>query len=257
MAGQTYSPDFPVTQGVFQTTNHTTISSTNAFLTKLNSAGTALVYSTYLGGSGGVVCLSPTLLHTAGEQVGGLAIDSSGNAYLTGATASTDFPVTPGAYQPANHAHIACMPGYNGGNNAFIAEMNPTGNGLIYSTYLGGDSTNPGESVGVIVFGEGDQASALALDSSGNVYVAGSAVSYDFPVTAGAFQPILQSRSGNAFIAKLDMRATSTAATPTVTVSPASSTITSALPLTVTVSVSGGSGNPFPTGTVTLASGTY
>ena len=257
-AGQTASTDFPVTQGAFQTTNQGAAHNvSNAFITKLNPAGAALVYSTYLGGSGGAINLMATLVMVAGDQATGLAIDSSGNAYLTGSTASANFPMTPGAYQTTNQDQPGCAGGCIGGYNAFITELNSTGSALVYSTYLGGDGINPDDSVGVIEFGYGDQATALALDSSGNVYVTGSAVSYDFPVTAGAFQTTVNSGSGNAFVAKLNMGATSTAITPTVTVTPASSTITSARPLTVTVSVSGGSGNPTPTGTVTLASGTY
>ena len=258
VAGQTGSADFPVTPGAFQTTySGAANTSPNAFVTKLNPGGTALVYSTYLGGSGGAVNVLPTLAMLGGDLATGLAIDNSGNVYLTGSTASANFPVTPGAYQSTNNDQPPCGGECIGGYNAFITELDSAGSALVYSTYLGGNGINPGDSVGVLTFGEGDQASALALDNSGNVYITGSAVSYDFPVTAGAFQTTVSSRSENAFVAKLNMGATSTAIAPTVTVTPASSTITSARPLAVTVSVSGGSGNPTPTGTVTLASGTY
>jgi hypothetical protein len=255
VAGQAGSTDFPVTQGAFQTTNHATTYGTNAFVTKLNPADTALVYSTYLGGSGGAVNQSLTLVHKGGDQASGLAIDGSGNAYVTGSTASADFPVTQGAYQTTNHDQPGCVGGCIGGYNAFITELNSTGSALVYSTYLGGRGLGP--DFALIEGLAGDQANALALDSSGNVYVTGSAQSFDFPVTAGAFQMMVASFCGNAFIAKLNMGATSTATTPTVTVTPSSSTITSGQPLTVTVSVSGVSGNPEPTGTVRLASGTY
>jgi hypothetical protein len=257
VVGQTASTDFPVTQGAFQTANHASNHGPNAFITKLNPAGTALVYSTYLGGSGGAINLTATLVMWGGDVPRGLAIDSAGNAYVTGATASPDFPVTQGAFQTSNNDQPPCASSCIGGYNGFITELGSSGSALVYSTYWGGNGINPGELVGVAEFGYGDQATALALDNSGNVYVTGSAVSYDFPVTSGAFQTTVNSRSGNAFVAKLSMRGTSTAITPTVTVTPASSTITSAQPLTVTVSVSGGSGNPTPTGTVTLASGTY
>jgi hypothetical protein len=201
VAGQAGSVDFPVTPGAFQATNRSTISYTNAFASKLNPAGTALVYSTYLGGSGGAVYLTPTLWSKAGEQASGLAIDSSGNAYLVGSTPSPDFPVTQDAYQPTNHVQL---PAYN----AFMTELNSTGSALIYSTYLGGSGTNPNFPTEPIVYGGGDQASGLALDNSGNAYVAGSATSYDFPVTDGAFLTTMPA-AGAAFITKLNMVAAS------------------------------------------------
>ncbi len=257
VAGRTTSAEFPVTQGAFQTAYPSSSDGGSAFVSKLNPAGTGLVYSTYLGGGGGVVNVMATLALLGGDQASGLAIDSSGNVYLTGSTASANFPVTPGAFQSSNHDQPPCGGGCIGGYNAFITELNSAGSALVYSTYLGGNGINPDDSVGIIEYGDGDQANALALDSSGNVYVTGSAVAYNFPVTADAFQTTVSSGSGNAFVAKLKMSATSTATTPTVTVTPSSSAITSARPLAVTVSVSGGSGNPAPTGTVTLASGTY
>jgi beta-propeller repeat-containing protein len=257
VAGRTTSAEFPVTQGAFQTTYPSSNDGGAAFVSKLNPAGTGLVYSTYLGGSGGVVNVTPTLAFLGGDQASGVAIDSSGNVYLTGSTASANFPVTPGAFQSTNHDQAPCGGGCIGGFNAFITELNSTGSALAYSTYLGGDGINPGDTVGVLVYGSGDTARALALDNSGNLYVAGSAVSYDFPVTGGAFQTTVNSESGNAFVTKLNMGATSTAVTPTVTVTTSASSITSAQPLTVTVTVSGGSGNPVPTGAVTLASGAY
>ncbi len=256
VAGYTYSTDFPVTQGAFQTTNHTANSTSNAFVTKLNPAGTALVYSTYLGGSGGVLNIEPVASGAAGDLARGLVIDGSGNAYVIGSAGSADFPVTPGAYQTTNHDQPGCVGGCIGGYNAFITELNSTGSALVYSTYLGGDGITPRNTFSPF-FGEGDQASALAADNSGNVYVTGGAQSYDFPVTAGAFQTTLTSWFVNPFVTKLNMSATSTATTPMVTVTPASSTITSAQAATVTVSVSGGSGNPTPTGMVTLLSSSY
>ena len=259
VSGRTGSSDFPVTQGAYQTTSHGAANNvSNAFISKLNPAGTALLYSTYLGGTGGIINLTPTLGMSAGDQASGLAIDGSDNAYVTGSTASADFPVTQDAYQATNHDQTGCVGGCIGGYNAFVTKLNSAGSALVYSTYLGGRGYNPRDFLGVLSFGEGDQASALAVDASGNVYVTGGANSYDFPVSAGAFQATFNSGSGGAFVAKLNMGATSTATTPTVTVTPASSTISSAMPLAVTVSVSGGSSSPEPTGTVWLASdGTY
>lgn len=257
VAGQTISADFPVTSGAFQTTNRGAASQvSNAFIAKLNPTGTSLIYSTFLGGSGGFVHVSPSLGFAAGDLASALAVDNSGNAYVTGSTASANFPVTQGAYQSTNQDQPGCAGGCIGGYNAFITELNSTGTALVYSTYLGGSGINPFDSVGLILFGSGDQANALARDSSGNVYVAGSSDSYDFPATAGAFQTTIRSAE-NAFLAELNMSATSTATTPTLTVTPAPSSITSGQTLPVTVAVSGGGGNPTPTGAVTLASGAY
>jgi hypothetical protein len=253
VAGSATSTNFPVTPGAFQSTNNGNLSGaqvSNAFVTKLNPTGTALIYSTYLGGSGGTVNLTPILPIAAGDQASGVAVDSSGDAYITGSTASSNVPITPGAYQTTNNDQTAES---LGGNNAFVSELNPAGSALVYSTYLGGNGIDPDNEFGVADFGEGDQASALALDSSGNVYVTGSVTSGDFPVTSGSFQTTISSR-GSAFVSKLTLSATSTATTPTVTVTPAPTSIASAQPLTVTISVNG---NPAPTGTVTLASGTY
>jgi hypothetical protein len=268
VAGIAFSSDFPVTQGAFQTTNRSkltmgrlsgpVVGGPTGFVAKLNPSGSALVYSTYMGGSGGCILPLPFYAEYLGDGASGLAINSSGNAYVTGSTASTDFPVTPGAYQTTNN-----YPGGAGsmevgakGYNPFVTEINPTGSALVYSTYLGGNGSNPNVESSESIVATGDTANALALDGSGNVYLAGTAESADFPVTSGAFQTTIQARE-NAFVAKLDMSATSAAITPTVTVTPASSTITSGRPLTVVVSVSGGSSNPTPTGTVTLVSGTY
>jgi hypothetical protein len=147
--GIAFSTDFPTTPGAFQTS---LLGSADAFVTKLNPAGTALAYSTLLGGSGI-------------EFVAGIAVDDSGNAYVTGPTSSTDFPTTPGAFQTS----------YGGGpEDAFVTKINPSGTGLVYSTYLGG----AGDDVGA----------GMALDSDGNTYVGGFTSSTDFP-TSKAFQP--------------------------------------------------------------------
>jgi len=185
VTGYAVSTDFPVTAGAFQTTNRATVpygpdglappyNRPNAFVTKLNPAGTALVYSTYLGGSG---------YSYYGDSASGLAVDGSGNAYITGAAGSTDFPVTPGAFQTTNHS--------GAGSNAFVTKLNPTGGALVYSTYLGGSGS--------------DGSNGLALDGSGNAYIAGWATSTDFPLTQGAFQTTNNSLAGaSAFVAELN-----------------------------------------------------
>src|SRR5439155_15246039 len=105
---------FPTTPGVFQSTCGF---NGNAFVTKLNPAGSVRVYSTCLGGSGG-------------DEGFGIAVDAAGNAYVTGVTSSANFPTTPGAVQTA----------FGGFQNAFVATLNTLGTGLLYSTYLGGAS---------------------------------------------------------------------------------------------------------------------
>ncbi len=160
----TSSSDFPVTSAAYQRSNKGGFSAT---LSKINPTGTALIYSTYLGGS-------------ADTYSQGLAIDSAGNAYVGGFTSSTDFPVTSGAFQTANKATVW---GSNNSNNpsntnGFVTKINPAGSALVYSTYLGGTAGPWG----------GDQIYTLALDAAGDVYVAGSVTSSDFPVTSGAFQ---------------------------------------------------------------------
>jgi hypothetical protein len=145
--GNTKSTDFPTAnplQPAFPGSHYA------AFVTKFHPTGSALVYSTYLGGS-------------AGEDGSGIAVDSSGNAYVTGSTSSTNFP-TVNPLQPANA----------GAGDAFVTKINPTGSALIYSTYHGGSSV--------------DMGNGIAVDSLGNAYVTGETFSTDFP-TANPFQP--------------------------------------------------------------------
>src|SRR5436309_965995 len=125
-----------------------------------------LAYSTYLGGS-------------LFDEGFGIAVDTSGNTYVTGDTDSNNFPKTAGAFQPNLHGDF----------DAFVTKLNPTGSALVYSTYLGGSSND---------FGGG-----IAVDASGNAYVAGATASFDFPTTAGAFQPNFGG-STDAFVAKLN-----------------------------------------------------
>ena len=165
VAGTTTSTNFPTTGTAFDTTLS---GSSDAFVTKLNATGSALVYSTYLGGSA-----------TEGGAIG-IAVDSLGNAYVTGGTTSADFPVTAGAFQTA----------LGGGTDAFVTKLSATGSALLYSTYLGGSGAEAG------FF-------RIALDAAGNAYVAGHTDSADFPTTPGAFQTTF---AGNvaAYVTKLD-----------------------------------------------------
>jgi hypothetical protein len=149
VTGYTASTNFP-TMNPLQPAN---AGGFDAFVTKLNPSGSALVYSTYLGGSGG-------------DSGSGIAVDSAGNVYVTGGTGSTDFPVTPGAFQTT----------YGGNGDAFVSKISATGSALVYSTYLGGSGIY------------GDSGSSIAVDSSGNAYVIGVTSSTDFP-TMNPFQP--------------------------------------------------------------------
>lgn len=176
LTGSAYSVDFPVTAGAYQQKNNAAGAfAYNAFVTKLNPSGSALVYSSYLGGSS----VNPGEQgNPAGDSGAGIALDAAGNAYIAGLTFSPDFPTTADAFQKVNYN----TPGQQ--DTAFITKMNPTGSGLVYSTYLGGHATP----IGPPPPGFGDMASAIAIDLEGNAYVTGQTYSADFPVTKGAFQ---------------------------------------------------------------------
>jgi hypothetical protein len=168
--GFTYSKDFPVTPGAFQTTNkaNNSLSRYTVFVTRLNTTGTALVYSTYLGG-------------TDHDLASRIAVDASGNAYVTGDTGSDNFPTTAGAFQTT-------FPGFGSG---FATKLNPTGTALIYSTYLGSGSgpTRP---------------RGIAIDGSGNAYVTGQAQSANYPTTFGSFRKSYCGGFSDAFVTKLN-----------------------------------------------------
>lgn len=158
-AGNTYvvgaagESDFPTTPGAFNRTfsgGCGFLACADAFVAKLNAAGTGLIYATFLGG-------------TAYEVGYGIAVDGPGNAYVTGNTSSSDFPVTVGAPQRAN----------GGGSDAFVAKLGPAGDTLVYSTYLGGSAWDIG--------------SSIAVDSTHSAYVTGETQSPDFPTTVGAY----------------------------------------------------------------------
>jgi Beta-propeller repeat len=144
VAGGTKSTDFP-TQGPYQSTRK---GPTNAFVLELSSTGSTLIYSTYLGGTGT-------------DVASGIALDSSGNAYVAGSTTSIDFPM-----------HNPLLNETAGG---FVTELNSSGSAPVYSTYLGA--------------GTKDFASAIAVDGSGNAYVTGATQSPTFLTTAGVVQP--------------------------------------------------------------------
>jgi hypothetical protein len=173
-------------------------------VTKLNSAGSALAYSTYLGGSG--------------EDEGhGIAVDATGQAYVTGRTLSANFPTTAGAFQTGNA----------GASDAFVTKLNPTGSALVYSTYLGGSFDETG--------------TGIAVDATGQAYVTGLTQSANFPVTAGAFQT--GSAGGvDAFIAKIS----DVGAPATLTLTPAAATNPVNTQHCVTATAKDASGSPTP-----------
>ena len=161
VTGETRSANFPTANALQPTIG----GSGDGFVAKLNPTGSALVYSTYLGGS-------------SGDRGYGIAVDPSGNAYVTGETSSTNFP-TANPLQPT----------IGGNGDAFVAKLNPTGSALVYSTYLGGSY--------------GDRGYGIAVDPSGNTYVTGSTNSTDFP-TANPLQPAFGGGDFDAFVAKLN-----------------------------------------------------
>jgi hypothetical protein len=183
IAGNTYSTDFPVSSGAFQTVNKSANSGAGVgFVAALNPAGTALVYSTYLGGSGVLEQSSGTLLYYHGDGARGIAVDAAGNAYVSGQATSTDFPVTSGVLQPTNHGAAKKA------SNGFVAKLNPTGTGLIYSTFLGGSSAVTNASC--FHCKNGDGIAAIAIDTKGDAFVTGGTYSADFPITSNAYQKV-------------------------------------------------------------------
>jgi hypothetical protein len=146
VTGSTNSPSFA------GQTKSTDAGSQDVFVAKLNSTGTVIDYLTYIGGSGT-------------ETAAAIALDSSGDAYVTGSTTSTDLPTTTGAVETT----------YGGGSSdGFVAKLNAAGSSIAYATYLGGSSS--------------DAASAIAVDSNGNAYVVGETESSNFPTSSGSFQ---------------------------------------------------------------------
>lgn len=170
VAGETSSSNYPSTAGSFQPDPR---GNGDAFVSQLTVDGSDFVYSTFLGGR-------------EGERAGRIGADPTGAVVVAGATYSDDFPVTPGALQP----RLADNPRFVG--DAFVTKLAPGGATAVYSTYLGGDDSEPGASA--------------ALDAGGSAYVVGGTMSHDFPTTSRAFQRVKASRRGgdDAFVVKLD-----------------------------------------------------
>lgn len=159
VTGLTFSLNYPITPGAFQTTCNTcTSNSPDVFITKFNANGTGQVFSTYLGGSGY-------------DQPTAIAVDANGNVVVTGYTQSTDFPLK----NAISHGYVYPAPGCPMG---FITSLTPNGSALNYSSILGGGAQLDQSST--------TYATALALDASGNAYITGTTDSPVFPVTTGA-----------------------------------------------------------------------
>jgi hypothetical protein len=171
VTGFTRSTDFPATTDAFDTS---LFGAQDAFVTKLNASGSALVYSTFLGGE---------FIESGAD----IAVDGSGRAYVTGSTISPDYPTTTGAFDTS----------FNGGNgDAFVTKFNASGSALAYSTYLGGTNSDTGFGIAV---------------RDGRAYATGSTEgvegSSDFPTTPGAFDttfgPSSNTFSSDAFVTEL------------------------------------------------------
>jgi Calx-beta domain-containing protein/beta-propeller repeat-containing protein/uncharacterized protein DUF4214 len=165
ITGTAYSTNFPTANPIQPANGGGNVGTIDAFVTKVNPAGSAFVHSTYLGGSGD-------------DYGNGIAVDSSGNAYVTGSAVSTNFP-TASPFQPTNH----------GLEDTFLTKLNPTGSAFVYSTYLGGSAQEIGYGV--------------AVDSSGSAFVTGRTRSTNFP-TASPLQSVNKGGIDDGFVLKMN-----------------------------------------------------
>ena len=161
ITGVTRSSAFPTTPGAFQETFAGGFSNGDAFVTKLNPTGSALLFSTFLGGDND-------------DEGLGIAVDPVGNAYVTGFTLSKNFPTTPGAFQ-----RECKLAGTGACLSTFVTKLNSTGSSALYSTFLNGGNTN-------LLVGFG----GIAVNQAGNAFVTGVTAANDFPTTAGSAQPV-------------------------------------------------------------------
>ncbi len=164
VTGTTQASDFPVSAGAYDSTLN---GSSDVFITKVNAAGTAIVFSTFLGGTGEDIGLS-------------IALNTSNMVYVSGQTGSSSFPTTAGAYDAS----------FNGSMDAFVAKLTADGSGLAYATYLGGSAR--------------DEAWAIAHNGS-NLFVTGKTFSSDFPATAGAYDTSFNDGEQDVFVAKFNV----------------------------------------------------
>lgn len=178
VTGGTFSTDFPTEHPLQPNAGGANDFPQDAFVTKLSTDGGTFLYSTYLGGSS--------------EDYGtGIAVDSLGDAYVTGVTLSSDFPVTPGSFDPNCPPDGKCGATINNGfiwSAGFVSKLNPAGSALVYSTYFGGSGNTRGQ--------------AIAVDSNQNAYVTGSTQAADFPLVVS--QCLTFTAPQNAYVLKLD-----------------------------------------------------
>jgi photosystem II stability/assembly factor-like uncharacterized protein len=172
VTGTTESSDLPTTPGSFQ--QHNQLAAQIGFIAKFDLTNNALIYSTYLGGSKGAGFVF--------THCNAIAVDSLGNAYVTGKTNATDFPITPGAVQRA----LA-----GGAFDAFAVKLSAAGSALAYSTYLGSSkSTNPGDSFPFVQDLGLDEGLSVAVDLTGSAFITGRTTGSDFPTTPGSLKTI-------------------------------------------------------------------
>ena len=150
VTGSTSSTNFPIANALQPVIGF----QGDVFISKFNSTGNALVYSTYLGGG-------------ESDSGLGLAVDSEDRVYLTGSTSSVDFPTTNDARQPT----------LNGSGDTFLTKLSSAGNALIYSSYHGGNAS--------------DLSSGITVHSDGSIYVTGLTFSIDFPLVWAKSQRFL------------------------------------------------------------------
>jgi uncharacterized protein (TIGR03437 family) len=208
LAGLGQTPNLPTTPNAFQPTGTNNQKNGGVvyrgFVAKFGpvtgvGAGAPFIYGTYLGGT--------ALNEIGSDQVSGIAVDSSGNAYITGLTQSYDFPVTPGA----NNTTQCAPPASSCLNIGFLTKLNPSGTGLVWSTLVGGPTDPTGN-------GTTNQIGAPRVDASGNVYITGQGA-YNFPVVNPLQRPA-QDLHGGVFVTKYDPMG-STISFSTVIYSPA------------------------------------
>ena len=176
VTGQTASADYPTTPGVFDRGYN---NNTDVFVTKLDSSGSKIAYSTFIGGS-------------AFDSGNGIAVDDAGAAYVAGFSGSLNYPTTPGSFDTTQ----------NGGSDAFVTKLDPSGSRLEYSTYLGGAGFSF------------EGANGIAVDHEGSAYVTGFTGSAAFPTTPGAFDTIKNGTGNDVYLTKLDPARVRRLATP-------------------------------------------